>query len=398
MKLAKRVNALTPSSTLAIAQKATELKNEGHDVIGLGVGEPDFNTPEYIIEAAKEAMDKGYTKYTASGGISELKQVIIDKFKKDNNLSYTPDEIVVTTGAKYGLYALCQVFLEEGDEVIIPTPFWVSYPEHVKLAGATPVFVNALESNDFKLTKAQLEASITPNTKAVIINSPSNPTGMMYSEEELAELGEVCLKHNILIISDEIYEKLIYTEDKHISIAQISDKLKQQTVIINGVSKSHAMTGWRIGYAAGPQKIIKAMTSHASHAISNPTSISQYAALKAYEGSNETIVEMNKVFSERLDRLYELLIDIPGISCVKPKGAFYLFPNAIDAAKMNGFDTVDEWVTALLEEEKVALVPGSGFGAPDNVRLSYATSLDLLEEAAKRIKRFVINHQVNHQK
>src|SRR5690625_3658345 len=307
MQLANRVQNLTPSSTLAISAKATELKKAGHDVIGLGVGEPDFNTPDYIIEAAKEAMDQGFTKYTASGGFIELKNAIINKFKQDNNLTYTPDEIVVTTGAKYALYALCQVLLNKGDEVIIPTPYWVSYPEHVKLADATPVFVEASEENDFKLTQEQLAAAITKKTKAIIINSPSNPTGMMYTKEELEALGEVCVKHNIVIISDEIYEKLIYTDDKHISIAQLSDELKNQTVIINGVSKSHAMTGWRIGYAAGPEKIIKAMTNHASHATSNPTSIAQYAALKAYEGSTETIEQMNRVFSERLDRLHELL-------------------------------------------------------------------------------------------
>lgn len=392
MKLANRVLALTPSSTLAISAKAKQLRSEGHDVIGLGVGEPDFNTPEYIIKAAKKAIDEGHTKYTPAGGILPLKKAISEKLKKDNGLDYSVDQIIVTTGAKYALYALFQVLLNEGDEVIVPTPYWVSYAEHVKLAGGKPVFVEGLEENHFKITAEQLEKTMTPNTKAVIINSPSNPTGMIYHEEELKSIGEVCLKHNVAIISDEIYEKLIYTGDEHVSIAALSDELKEQTIIINGVSKSHAMTGWRIGYAAGPKHVIQAMTNHASHATSNPTSIAQYAALEAYVNEQEdakTNEEMKRVFSERLNRLYELLNAIPGISCVKPQGAFYLFPNVKDAATKGGYASVDEWVTALLEEEKVALVPGSSFGAPDNVRLSYATNLEILEEAAKRIKRFV---------
>lgn len=394
MELSKRVKALSPSSTLAISAKAKELRDQGHDVIGLGVGEPDFNTPDYIIKAAKEAMDQGLTKYTPAGGIIEFKQAIIDKFKKDNRLEYQPNEIIVTAGAKYALFALFQVLLDENDEVIIPTPYWVSYPEHVKLAGGKPVFVEGLEKNNFKITKEQLEAAISPKTKAVIINSPSNPTGMMYSKEELQQLGEVCLQHNVQIISDEIYEKLIYTEEKHVSIASLSDALKQQTVVINGVSKSHAMTGWRIGYAAGASDIISAMTNHASHSTSNPTSIAQYAALAAYENSEEDSkinIEMKKVFSERLNTFYDQITKIPGITCVKPKGAFYIFPNVQEAANLCGFNSVDDWVTALLEKEKVALVPGAGFGAPENVRLSYATSMDLLEEAAKRINRFVRN-------
>lgn len=392
MKLSEKVLALSPSSTLAIQAKAKELRDDGHDVIGLGVGEPDFNTPQYILDAAQKAMNEGETKYTPSGGIAPLKEAIISKLSADNNVSYESSEIIVTTGAKYALYAAFQSLLNEGDEVIIPTPYWVSYIEHVKLAGGVPVFVEGLESNDFKITVDQLEKSITPKTKAIIINSPSNPTGMIYNEEELKLLGDVCVKYDLSIISDEIYEKLIYTEDPHVSIASLSPELKERTIIINGVSKSHAMTGWRIGYAAGPENIIKAMTNHASHAVSNPTSISQYAALEAYANKqeDETIFnEMKSVFSERLDRFYELINSIPGLSCEKPKGAFYIFPNAIEAARATGFSSVDDWVKALLEEEKVALVPGSAFGAPDNVRLSYATSLELLEESAKRIKRFI---------
>lgn len=393
MELANRVKTLTPSSTLAITAKAKRLKEEGYDVIGLGAGEPDFNTPHYIIEAAKAAMEDGKTKYTPSGGVLKLREAICSKFEKDNNLTYASDEIIVTTGAKHALYTLFQVLLNPGDEVVVPAPYWVSYPEQIKLAGGKPVIVKASEKKGFKMTPDQLEAVITDKTKAFIINSPSNPTGMMYNAEELEALGGICLKHDILIISDEIYEKLIYTDDLHVSIAQLSEQLREQTIIINGVSKSHAMTGWRIGYAAGDKMIIKAMTNLASHSTSNPTSISQYAALAAYESTVDPTVEMKQAFTKRLDKLYDLIVDIPGISCEKPKGAFYLFPNVEKAVQNNNFSSVDDWVTALLEEEKVALVPGSGFGSDGNVRLSYATSLDLLEEAAKRIKRFVINHQ-----
>lgn len=393
VELANRVKTLTPSSTLAITAKAKELKKQGHDVIALGAGEPDFNTPEFILNAAQNAMREGMTKYTPSGGIVELKQAIVSKFKADNHLDYSTDQIIVTTGAKHALYTLFQVLLNEGEEVIIPAPYWVSYPEQVKLAGGSPVFLTASEENGFKLTPAQLENAITDKTKAVIINSPSNPTGMMYTEEELKQIGEVCLRHDILIVSDEIYEKLIYSGDPHISIAQLSSDLQEQTVVINGVSKSHAMTGWRIGYAAGPIAIIKAMTSLASHSTSNPTSIAQYAALAAYQMDGEPVEGMKQVFAERLEKLYELLLEIPGVTCIKPKGAFYLFPNVEEASRNNGFASVDEWVSALLEEEKVALVPGSGFGSPNNVRLSYATSMEALIEAATRIKRFVLKHQ-----
>nr|WP_272932705.1 pyridoxal phosphate-dependent aminotransferase [Virgibacillus halodenitrificans] len=390
--LAKRVKTLTPSTTLAITAKAKELKRQGHDVIGLGAGEPDFNTPEYILEAAEKAMHDGLTKYTPSGGVAELKKAIINKFQIDNNLEYNAEEVIVTTGAKHALYTLFQVILNEEDEVIVPAPYWVSYPEQIKLAGGKPVIISAKEENEFKITPQALEEAINPSTKAVIINSPSNPTGMVYNEQELRELGEICMKHDILIVSDEIYEKLLYTEDNHVSIAQLSPELKEQTIVINGVSKSHSMTGWRIGYAAGTSKIIKPMTNLASHSTSNPTSIAQYAALAAYSANEDPVKEMKKIFDERLNLLYKLLVDIPGVTCQKPRGAFYLFPNVREAATNNGFDSVDDWVNALLEEEKVALVPGSGFGSPDNVRLSYATSTEALEEAAKRIKRFVSEH------
>ncbi|MDQ0858669.1 pyridoxal phosphate-dependent aminotransferase [Bacillus sp. V2I10] len=395
MKLADRVSALTPSSTLAITAKAKELKAAGHDVIGLGAGEPDFNTPQHIIDAAVHSMNAGQTKYTPAGGLAELKKEIIGKFQKDQSLSYEPGEIIVCTGAKHALYTLFQVLLNKGDEVIIPAPYWVSYPEQVKLADGVPVYVNALEENQFKMTPDQLKEAITDKTKAVIINSPSNPTGMLYSKEELEELGSICLEHNVLIVSDEIYEKLIYDENTHVSIAEISEELKQQTIIINGVSKSHSMTGWRIGYAAGNEQIIKAMTNLASHSTSNPTSIAQYASIAAYAGSQEPVEEMRKAFEERLNIIYDKLVSIPGITCLKPQGAFYLFPNAKQAAESTGFANVDDFVEALLEKEKVAIVPGSGFGAPDNVRLSYATSLHTLEEALVRIDRFVKENSVH---
>ncbi|NIK12279.1 pyridoxal phosphate-dependent aminotransferase [Alkalibacillus almallahensis] len=389
MELADRVQSLTPSSTLAITSKAKALKAEGHDVVGLGAGEPDFNTPSYILDAAKQAMDEGKTNYTPAGGLPELKQAISDKFKRDQNLSYDLDQVIVTTGAKHALYALFQVLLNRGDEVVVPSPYWVSYPEQIKLAEGQPVFVATKESNQFKMTPEQLEEAVTEYTKAVIINSPSNPTGVLYSEDELKALGEVALKHNLLIVSDEIYEKLIYGGKEHVSMAQLSDQLKDQTVVINGVSKSHAMTGWRIGYAAGNKQIIQAMSNLASHATSNPTSIAQYAAIAAYTHHEEEVKQMNQAFEERLETLYNWLLDIPKLTCVKPDGAFYLFPNVRQIVDDSPFDSVDEWVKQLLEEEKLAIVPGSGFGAEDNVRLSYATSLDDLEEATKRLKRFV---------
>ncbi|MFB9757685.1 MULTISPECIES: pyridoxal phosphate-dependent aminotransferase [Bacillaceae] len=389
MKLAKRVSALTPSTTLEITAKAQELKAQGYDVIGLGAGEPDFNTPQHIMDAAYQAMLAGHTKYTPTGGLATLKKEIISKLERDQQLSYEPTEVIVCNGAKHALYTLFQVILDEGDEVIIPTPYWVSYPEQVKLAEGVPVFVEGKEENEFKITPEQLKAAITEKTKAVIINSPSNPTGMIYSENELKALGEVCVEHNLVIVSDEIYEKLVYGDAKHVSIAQLSPELKELTVIINGVSKSHSMTGWRIGYAVGNKTLIKAMTNLASHSTSNPTSIAQYATIAAYQQPQDAVEEMREAFESRLNIIYDKLIQIPGFSCIKPQGAFYLFPNAQEAAVLAGYETVDEWTKALLEEEKVALVPGSGFGAPNNVRLSYATSLEQLEKALERIQAFM---------
>jgi aspartate aminotransferase len=389
LKLAKRVMSLTPSSTLAITAKAKELKTQGHDVIGLGAGEPDFNTPQHIIDAATKSMMEGHTKYTPSAGLPQLKQAIVQKLKQDQGLDYKPSQVIVASGAKHALYTLFQAILDEGDEVIIPIPYWVSYPEQVKLAGGNPVYVEGKEENSFKITPEQLKEAITDRTKAVIINSPSNPTGMLYSKEELEAIGNVCLEKGVLIVSDEIYEKLVYGQNKHVSIAEISPELKEQTIIINGVSKSHSMTGWRIGYAVGNEEIIKAMTNLSSHSTSNPTTMAQYGAIAAYEGPQDAVEEMRQAFEERLNIIYEKLTAIPGISCLKPQGAFYLFPNAKEAAKMTGYSNVDDFATALLEEAMVAVIPGSGFGAPDNIRLSYATSLDQLEKAVERIHSFI---------
>lgn len=389
MKLAKRVSALTPSTTLAITAKAKEMKDKGIDVIGLGAGEPDFNTPTTIIEEAYAAMMSGQTKYTPSNGLPALRKAICDKLLKDQGISYSPAEVVVTNGAKHALYTLFQAILDPGNEVIIPTPYWVSYPEQVILAEGVPVFIEGYEHQQFKVTPAQIEAAITENTKAIIINSPSNPTGMIYSEQELKEIGEVCLKHDILIVSDEIYEKLVYDGAKHVSIAQLSPELKEQTIIINGVSKSHSMTGWRIGYAVGNKEIINAMTNLASHSTSNPTTMAQIATIKAYEMGDAPVEEMRVAFEDRLNKTYERLVTIPGFTCVKPNGAFYLFPNVTEAAKMAGFNNVDDFVTELLEKASVAVIPGSGFGSPENIRLSYATSQEQLDKALERIEQFM---------
>ncbi len=389
MKLANRVQSLTPSTTLAITAKAKELKAQGLDIIGLGAGEPDYNTPKHIIDAALLSMNEGQTKYTPSAGLPKLKEAIAAKLKRDQGLDYKPSEIAVGSGAKHSLYTLFQAILDEEDEVIVPIPYWVSYPEQIKLADGKPVYIVGTEKNQYKITKEQLEQAITDKTKAVIINSPSNPTGMLYSREELAAIGEVCLAHDILIVSDEIYEKLVYGNAKHTSIAEISPELKKQTIIINGVSKSHSMTGWRIGYAAGDESIIKAMANLASHSTSNPTTTAQYGAIAAYEGTQEPVEEMRQAFEGRLNKIYDKLVEIPGVSCIKPQGAFYLFPNVKRAVELTGYSNVEDFTTALLEEAQVAVIPGSGFGAPDNIRLSYATSLELLEAAVERIHSFV---------
>ncbi|MER2028884.1 MAG: pyridoxal phosphate-dependent aminotransferase [Solibacillus sp.] len=387
--LANRVKTLTPSSTLAITAKAKELKEQGIDVIGLGAGEPDFNTPDNILNAAKQSMDAGLTKYTPAGGLPALKKAIIDKLARDNNLTYKANEIIVGVGAKHVLYTLFQVILNEGDEVIIPIPYWVSYPEQVKLAGGVPVYVEGTQEQNFKITAQQLRNAITEKTKAVIINSPSNPSGMIYSKEELAELAQVAEEMDILIVSDEIYEKLVYNGIEHYSIAEFSEAVKARTIVVNGVAKSHSMTGWRIGYAAGDATIIKAMTDLASHSTSNATTTAQYATIEAYNGSQDAVEEMRQAFESRLEAIFPKLAAIPGVKVLKPQGAFYLLPDVSETAEKTGYTSVDDFVSALLTEANVAVIPGSGFGAPATIRLSYATSLELLEEAVRRIDAFV---------
>lgn len=387
--LANRVKTLTPSSTLAITAKAKELKEQGIDVIGLGAGEPDFNTPENILNAAKKSMDAGLTKYTPAGGLPALKKAIIDKLARDNNLTYKANEIIVGVGAKHVLYTLFQVILNEGDEVIIPIPYWVSYPEQVKLAGGVPVYVEGTQEQNFKITAQQLRNAVTEKTKAVIINSPSNPSGMIYTKEELAELVQVAEEMDILIVSDEIYEKLVYNGVEHYSIAEVSDAVKARTIVVNGVAKSHSMTGWRIGYAAGDATIIKAMTDLASHSTSNATTTAQYATIEAYNGSQDTVEKMRQAFESRLEAIFPKLAAIPGVKVLKPQGAFYLLPDVSETAEKTGYTSVDDFVSALLTEANVAVIPGSGFGAPATIRLSYATSLELLEEAVRRIDAFV---------
>ncbi|KGR79521.1 pyridoxal phosphate-dependent aminotransferase [Ureibacillus manganicus] len=387
--LAQRVKSLTPSSTLAITAKANELKAQGINVIGLGAGEPDFNTPQNILDAAADSMNKGFTKYTPSGGLPALKDAIINKLKRDNNLSYSRNEVIVGNGAKHILYTLFQVILNEGDEVIIPIPYWVSYPEQVKLAGGVPVYVESTSEQNYKINAEQLRNAVTDKTKAVIINSPSNPSGMVYSKEELTEIAKVAVEKDLLIISDEIYEKLLYNGLTHFSIAEISEEIKARTIVVNGVAKSHSMTGWRIGYAAGDSTIINSMTDLASHSTSNPTTTSQYATMEAYNGPQDSVEEMRQAFESRLEIIYPKLNAIPGFKVIKPQGAFYLLPDVSEAAEKTGYTSVDEFATALLTEANVAVIPGSGFGVPNVIRLSYATSLELLEEAVTRIDNFV---------
>lgn len=391
-QLASRVHTLSPSTTLAITAKAKEMKASGIDVVGLGAGEPDYNTPENIIQAACHSMEEGKTKYTPSGGLPELKDAIIAKLKRDQGLSYDRKEILVGVGAKHVLYTLFQVICDEGDEIIIPAPYWVSYPEQVKLAQGVPVFIEGTAAEQFKVTAEQIRNAVTDKTKALIINSPGNPTGMIYSKEELQAIADVCREKDIWVISDEIYEKLVYDGKRHISIAQLSDDAKARTLIINGVSKSHSMTGWRIGYIAGDAEVVGAMTNLASHSTSNPVTLSQYAAIEAYNGPQEQVEEMRKDFESRLNEIYPKLEAIPGFHVVKPEGAFYFLPDVKEAMEKTGYPTVDDFANALLTEAKVAVIPGSGFGSDSTIRLSYATSIDQLEKGVERIERFVREH------
>lgn len=395
MKLADRVNKIQPSPTLAIDAKAKALKAQGVDIVGFGAGEPDFDTPSNIKDAAKKAIDAGFTKYTPVGGTDELKDAIIAKMKRDQGLDYGRDEISVACGAKHTLYNISQALVQEGDEVIIPGPYWVSYPDQVVLAGGTPVFIETDETTSFKITPAKLEAAITPRTRALILNSPCNPTGTTYTADELKALGQVCLKHDFLIISDDIYEKLLYDGLVFTNIAQVLPELKARTVVVNGVSKAYSMTGWRIGYACGPKELIGAMTKMQSQSTSNPTSIAQKASVEALNGPQVAVSEMVKEFEKRRTYIVDRLNAIPGVSCFRSTGAFYAFPNfsGVYGKSFEGkvISNSSDFAAYLLEHAKVALVPGVAFGADKYARLSYATSMELIKKGVDRIEEAVKN-------
>ena len=392
-RLAKRMTTISPSLTLAISAKAKAMKAAGESVVSFGVGEPDFNTPEHIINAAKTALDNGHTKYTPSSGLMPLRKAICEKFEKDNGLSYEPSQIIVSNGAKHSIFNACYAVLEEGDEVIIPAPYWLTYPEVVKVCGATPVYIDCKKENKFKFSAEDLKKAITPKTKMLIFNSPSNPTGAVYSEEEVRAIAKVCEEAEIFVLADEIYEKLCYNGVKPFSIAKCSDKMKDLTITVNGVSKTYAMTGWRVGYLAAPKDIAKAIDSFQSHATSNASSISQYATIEALKSTDEEINEMVKVFDNRRAKILDLISKIDGVQAVEPDGAFYvmlvvggLYGKSYQGkAITNSIDFAD----TLLDAVKVATVPGVSFGAEDCVRLSYALSEADIEEGLARIEKFV---------
>jgi len=380
---------IKPSPTIAVTQKARELKAAGKDVIGLGAGEPDFDTPENIKQAAVNAINRGDTKYTAVDGTPDLKKAIANKFKRENNLEYTANEITVGTGGKQVIYNTFMATLNKGDEVIIPAPYWVSYPDMVLLAGGNPKIAKCNENDGFKLTPTNLKKAITKKTKWLILNSPSNPTGASYKKEEIEALAEVLIKNkNVHILSDDIYEHITYDNFNFFTMAQVS-KLKKRTLTMNGVSKSYAMTGWRIGYAGGPKEIIKAISKIQSQSTSNPSSISQAAAVEALNGTQDFIQKRAKAFKERRDFVVKSLNDIKGISCLKPNGAFYVFPSCKKLlGKKTKLKTDTEFVEKLLEKANVAVVQGSAFGLDGYFRISYATSMDNLKKALERIKSF----------
>lgn len=390
MKLSKRAMQLEPSVTLAAAAKAKQLKSEGYDVLSLTVGEPDFPTPENIREAAVTAIRSGEASfYTQAAGIPELRRAVVDYMKTYYGLDYGIEETIVTDGAKFALYALFQAILDKGDEVIIPVPYWVSYAEQVKLAEGVPVFVEGLQEADFKVTVPQLEAARTEKTVAVLLNSPSNPTGMIYTKDELRAIGEWAVEHGLLIIADDIYGRLVYNGNTFTPMATVSREIRKNTIVINGVSKTYAMTGWRIGFAIGNKEIIAAMAKITSQSTSNPTAASQYAALEALTGEQDSVELMRQAFEERLNKLYPLVAAIPGVKLTKPQGAFYLFPNMAGTMELCGYDNITTFVNDLLEDALVATVTGAGFGAPENLRISYAADWDTLEEAVRRITAFI---------
>lgn len=387
--LSHRVNAIAPSPTLAVSQKAAELKAQGKDVIGLGVGEPDFSTPDFICEAAKKAIDERHTRYTAVDGIPELKNAVINKFERDNQLTYTPDEVLISAGGKHSIFNLLTAWINEGDEVIIPAPYWVSYPDMTTLLGGVPVTIPAGIEQSYKVNATQLREALTAKTKLVFLNSPSNPTGMAYSKAELQALANVLLEYpDVLIATDDMYEHILWSNEAFHNIVMVEPRLEERTIVLSGVSKAYAMTGWRIGYAAGPAPIIKAMKKVQSQSTSNPCSIAQHAALAALEGDQTFIGEMVTEFKSRHDRLVSQLNDIAGVRAIEGQGTFYTFPNIEDLMKTKGVDTDVELCELLLEQENVALVPGSAFGAPGHFRLSFAAATHVLDEAIRRIKIF----------
>jgi aspartate aminotransferase len=386
IQLAERTLRVKPSATLAVAAKAAQLRAQGVDMIDLGLGEPDFDTPEIAKTAAIAAIHEGFTKYTAVDGIPELKQAIMAKFKRDNQLNYTAKQILVSVGAKHSLYNLTQALLNAGDEVIVAAPYWVSYPEFARLADAEPVFIQADISQDFKITPAQLAGAITPKTKLVFLNSPSNPTGVTYTLEELKALGDVLKQHpNIVIASDDIYEHIFWGNAPFANILNACPELYDRTVIINGMSKAYCMTGWRIGYAAGPENLIQAMNKIQSQSTSNPCAIAQKASVAALNMDQNQIKDMVKIFKERHDYIVNALNQIPGFQCVPGQGAFYAFFKVEDYIKNHQMKDDVELASFLIEKAHVALVPGSAFGMPGYLRLSYATSMDNLKEAIKRL-------------
>jgi len=384
VRLAKRLQKINPSSTLAITAKAKKLKSEGHDIIDLAAGEPDFDTPDFIKEAAISAIKAGFTKYTPTTGIPELKKIISEKFKKDNALNYEPNQIVVSCGAKHSIFNALFVLVDKSDEVIIAHPYWVSYPEMVNLCEAKPRFIKTSPENNFKITVKDLERQVSSRTKLIILNSPSNPTGCVYTEPELKEISRICVAKKIFVISDEVYEKLIYDNLRHVSIASLDNDIYNLTITVNGVSKSHSMTGWRIGYLAGPQDIVAAISKLQDHSTSNPASISQKGAVAALSATDDFSKLMCGEFQKRRDYTLNRLKGIPRISFVKPQGAFYIFCN-ISKFKLDSLT----FANRLLDEASVSLIPGVGFGRDDYVRISFATSLQQIEKGMDRIQEWL---------
>ena len=394
MQLSEKASAISPSATLAIDSKFKEMKANGEDVVGFGAGEPDFDTPQHIKDAAIRAIMDNKTRYTPAAGTLELRRAVAKKFREENGLSYEPSQIVVSNGAKHSLINTFMAILNPGDEVIIPSPYWVSYPEMVKLADGVPVFLPACEEHNFKVTAEDIRKKITGKTKAIILNSPSNPTGMVYTKEELQAIADLAVEKNLFVVSDEIYEHLIY-EGEHVSIASLGEKIKDLTIVINGVSKTFAMTGWRIGYAAANPTIAKIMANIQSHAASNPNSIAQSAAVAALEGGMDTVARMRRHFEKRRNFMVEMINSLDGVSCLNPHGAFYIMMNISPLIGKEYYGTkiqnADDFAETFLRVAKVAVVPGTGFGAPEYVRWSYATSMDNIVEGLERLKKFLRN-------